>query len=63
MWNNPKPAPEYPFGWKDEEAARESFQRILEWNFNKIIIAHGDLLEEDATEALVAAWKRPLAGK
>jgi hypothetical protein len=28
-WNNPKPAPEYQFGWNDKKAARASLQRIL----------------------------------
>ena len=37
MWDNPKPAPEYQMGWKDKAAARKSLQKILEWDFHKIV--------------------------
>jgi hypothetical protein len=30
MWNNPKPAPEYQWGWHDKVAARASLQDILQ---------------------------------
>ena len=40
MWNNPTPAPEYRFAWKDRHAARESLQRILAWDFERIVISH-----------------------
>lgn len=60
MWNNPKPAPEYQMGWKDKEAARESLERILAWDFERVIIAHGDLIEEDARAVVRKAWTRPL---
>ncbi len=57
MWNNPKPAPEYQMGWKDKKAAGKSLRRILDWDFKRIILAHGDLVEENPKETLVAAWK------
>lgn len=60
MWNNPKPAPEYQMGWKDKEAAARSLRRILDWDFERIILAHGDLVEENAKETLLKAWKVPL---
>ena len=60
MWENPKPAPEYQMGWKDKKAACKSLQRILAWDFDKIIIAHGDLIEERAKEVAMHAWQRPL---
>ncbi len=63
MWNRPKPAPEYQLGWKDKAAARRSFERILEWDFNKIIIAHGDLIEEDARQIARTAWQSVLMHK
>jgi hypothetical protein len=61
MWDNPKPAPEYQMGWKDKEAARKSLRRILDWDFDKIILAHGDLIETDAKERALDAWKKPLS--
>ncbi|MDH3976300.1 MAG: DUF4336 domain-containing protein [Deltaproteobacteria bacterium] len=57
MWNNPKPAPEYQLGWKDKKAAGESLRQILDWDFKRIILAHGDLVEENAKGMLIAAWK------
>ena len=60
MWDNPKPAPEYQMGWKDKQAARKSLQRILDWDFDRIIIAHGDLIETDAKKRAKGAWKKPL---
>ena len=61
MWGNPKPAPEYQLGWKDKKAARKSLMRILNWDFETIIISHGDLVEENAKEVAKHAWRWPLA--
>ena len=60
MWENPKPAPEYQLGWKDKKAACRSLMKILEWDFDRIIIAHGDLIEENARQVALKAWRRPL---
>ncbi|MBE9502789.1 MAG: DUF4336 domain-containing protein [Proteobacteria bacterium] len=60
MWNHPKPAPEYQLGWKDKKAAGKSLRRILEWDFERVIIAHGDLVEENTREIVIEAWKVPL---
>ena len=60
MWNNPKPAPEYQLGWKDKKAASKSLKRILSWDFERIIISHGDLIEENAKSVALRAWKTPL---
>ncbi|MEJ2087568.1 MAG: hypothetical protein P8Y69_03650 [Gammaproteobacteria bacterium] len=61
MWNHPKPAPEYQLGWKDRVAAGKSLQKILQWEFEKIVLSHGDLIEADAREAALEAWKGPLS--
>ena len=61
MWDNPKPAPEYQLGWKDKKAARKSLRRILDWDFTRIIISHGDLIEENAKEVALHAWRQPLS--
>ena len=60
MWDNPKPAPEYQMGWKNKAAARKSLKKILQWDFEKIVLAHGDLIETDAKETAIRAWKVPL---
>lgn len=61
MWGNPKPAPEYQLGWKDKNAASKSLKTILSWSFERIIISHGDLIEENAKAVALHAWRRPLA--
>jgi hypothetical protein len=63
MWNHPKPAPEYQLGWSDKKAAKESLEKILSWDFQRIILAHGDLIEEDARGVAQQAWAKPLSGK
>jgi len=61
MWDHPKPAPEYQLGWKDKAAASESLKRILDWDFEKIILSHGDLIDKDAKAIAQEAWKATLA--
>lgn len=60
MWNRPRPAPEYQMGWSDKPAAAQSLRRILEWDFERIVISHGDLIESGAHDAARAAWARVL---
>jgi hypothetical protein len=60
MWDHPKPAPEYQIGWQDKAAARKSLQKILHWDFDKIVLAHGDLIEKHAKEQAIDAWEKPL---
>ena len=62
MWANPKPAPEYQMGWKDKQAAAKSLNKILSWEFESIIVAHGELIEANAKQVARQAWRRPLAG-
>ena len=62
MWNRPKPAPEYQMGWSDKAAARASLERILAWNIERVVLAHGDCIEADAKARLREAWATPLAG-
>ena len=60
MWNNPKPAPEYQLGWRDKAAARAALSNMLLWDFERVILAHGDLIETDARRTVEQAWKIPL---
>ncbi|MCW8329748.1 DUF4336 domain-containing protein [Photobacterium sp. SDRW27] len=60
MWNKPKPAPEYQLGWKDKVAARQSLLHILGWDFERVIISNGDLIENNAKEVVRLAWSVPL---
>jgi hypothetical protein len=60
MWNRAKPAPEYQLGWKDKAAASRTLERILAWDFERVVISHGDLIEENAKAVLREAWRSPL---
>ena len=61
MWDHPKPAPEYQLGWKDKAAASKSLKRILDWDFERVILSHGDLIDEEAKTIVQEAWKAPMA--
>ncbi len=41
---------------RDRKAARESMQHILAWDFDRIVIAHGEVLESGGKEALRAGY-------
>ncbi len=61
-WNRPTVAPEYRFGgFSDRAAARAALERILGWDFERVLIAHGDLVERDAKDVLRRAWRATLA--
>lgn len=62
MWNNPLPAPEYRMGWSDRAAAAQSLRRILAWDFERIVLSHGDLIESDAHDVAEWAWGGVLGG-
>lgn len=62
MWNRARPAPEYQLGWRDRNAARAALRRILQWDFDRVIIAHGDLIETDARKLAEEAWQKVLSG-
>ncbi len=40
---------------KDKEPARKSLQHILEWDFTRLIMAHGELVETGGQQALAQA--------
>jgi Domain of unknown function (DUF4336) len=60
MWNNPRLAPEYRMGWSDRQAAAKSLRRILAWDFQRIVLSHGDLIDRNAREVAAAAWSGTL---
>ena len=60
MWNNPKPAPEYQMGWGNKEIVKIALEKILSWDAKRVIISHGENIEEKVNETLAKAWKRVL---
>ncbi len=41
---------------RDRKAARESVARILEWDFDRVIVTHGDVLESGGKPKFAAAF-------
>ena len=43
-------------GIRDRRAARASVDKILQWDFDRIIVTHGDVLETGGHERFAAAF-------
>jgi len=61
MWGRARPAPELRLFTRDRAAARAALERLLAWEFDRAIIAHGELLEDDPKTAIREAWRFVLA--
>lgn len=62
MWNQSTPAPEYRIaGWKNRRAARGALERVLDWEFERVVISHGELIDDDAKAIVRRAWRSLLA--
>ncbi len=57
MWGRPRPAPELRWFTRDRAAARRAIERILAWDFDRAVIAHGDLLVHEPHQAIREAWR------
>ena len=60
MWNRPGPAPEYRFAWGDKPKVRACLERILAWDFERVIVSHGDIITRDARQVVTRAWRSVL---
>lgn len=60
MWNRPKPAPEYQTGWGKKAVVKPCLNKIIDWDADRVILAHGDLIEQDVRETLSSAWRAVL---
>jgi hypothetical protein len=45
-------------GIRDRKAARASLERILDWEFERVIVSHGEVLEHDGRAAVEKAFAR-----
>jgi hypothetical protein len=57
MWGRPRPAPELRLFTRDRKAARLALERLLAWEFDRAVIAHGELLDRNAHDAIRDAWR------
>jgi hypothetical protein len=51
-----RPTPMFRFGVRDKAAARRSLDRILAWDFDRIVLGHGELVETGGRNALRSAY-------
>lgn len=61
-WNKPAQSRIWRFLVKDRALAADSVRAVLGWDFERVIAAHGDVLDEDARARLagVLAWMTPV---
>lgn len=57
MWGRPCAAPELRWFTFDREGARRAIEQVLAWDFDRVVLAHGDLLDHSAHDAIRAAWR------
>ena len=60
MWNNPKAAPEYQMGWGKKNIVKIGLNKILNWDAGRVILGHGENIENNVNNILRTAWKRVL---
>ncbi len=51
-----------PWLIRDRTAARQSLERILAWDFDRVVVAHGDILPSGGRDALRQGYAWLLAG-
>jgi hypothetical protein len=56
MYGKPRMPPDWQRTFRDLETARACFERILAWDFDRVILAHGGLLERDAGAIFRSAY-------
>jgi hypothetical protein len=57
MWGRPAPAPELRWFTRDRKAAREALEKILAWDFDRIVLAHGEPILREPKAAIRTAWR------
>jgi hypothetical protein len=57
MWGSPNPAPELRWFTRDRKATREALEKILAWDFDRIVLAHGELILREPRAAVRKAWR------
>lgn len=61
-WKKPTQSLSWRMFTKDRAAARASVEALLAWDFERIVCAHGEIVEGDAKEVLRWACRWMLAG-
>jgi len=62
MYGRPRMPPDWQLTFRDRAARRASFARLLSWDFDRVILAHGALLRSGAKRVLEREYAWALAG-
>jgi Domain of unknown function (DUF4336) len=57
MWGIPKPAPELRVFTLRRKAVREGLETMLMWDFDRIVLAHGEPILHEPKAAIRKAWR------
>ncbi|MDQ3934562.1 MAG: DUF4336 domain-containing protein [Actinomycetota bacterium] len=58
-----RPTPLFRALTRDRAAARASLERILSWDFDRVVVGHGAIWESGGREALRREWSRVLSAR
>lgn len=61
MYGRPRMPPDWQLSFRDRAARRASFERLLAWDFDRVILAHGALLPSGAHALLEREYRWALA--
>ena len=57
LWGHPVPSPDYLLFTWDKRSAEQALSRVLRWDFQRVIVGHGELMEGPGVKAEVErAW-------
>jgi hypothetical protein len=62
-YGEPSPTLLERFLVRDRAAFRESLERVLEWPFERVVVAHGEVCEQGGRAALVRGYQWVLGGE
>jgi len=52
IYNKPRMSPVFRWSYRDKDKRREVFGKVFEWDFDRVIMAHGELIESGGKELL-----------
>lgn len=61
MYDRPRMPPDWQLTFRDHEACRASFARLLKWDFDRVVLAHGALLTAQAKKIFQREYAWALA--
>jgi len=50
-------------GWGNKHVVKNGLDKILNWNAERVILAHGEIIEGNINKILGAAWHKVLNAK